>query len=426
MATAALPKHCAIDGLAEQLAAAGALGSGWNSTVLFMPEHSFLHCSALTFLCAWGRQQRRSGRDLLIRGDQAAIERLERLELHEHLGLAYRKDAGSGEMNPFVPLRLISNEQDVMPAAALTYDLVRKHFDNAASFLPALQWALSEILDNVLRHAEAVEPGAVYSEYFPREHRLDVAICDLGRGIRASLGETVYLYSDGHAITQAIRRGVTRSEDIGQGNGLAGVVEIVKRNHGSLHIWTGDAVYRVVRGEEKGFLQIPKIPGTGVAFSLDTHVPVDLRDTWIAGRGSEFLAAGALIGTGSSTPPAIARPEVFTRQDSAANVIDIAQECTSTAMRAPAERLRRRVLQEFSESTAPLILDFSSVENATSSFLDELLGRLARELGMDTFHQRFRITGMSDLVERMANVVIGQRVEGLSGPKSNSPEDGTK
>src|SRR5262249_54183851 len=164
-----------------------------------------------------------------------------------------------------------------------------------------------------------------------------------------------YLYSDGHAITQAIRRGVTRSEDIGQGNGLAGVVEIVKRNHGSLHIWTGDAVYRVVRGEEKGFLQIPKIPGTGVAFSLDTRVPVNLRDTWIAGQGSEFLAAGALIGTASSMPPASARPEVITRQDSAEKVINIAQECTSTAMRAPAERLRRRVLQELSESTVPLI-----------------------------------------------------------------------
>src|SRR4051794_9007334 len=105
-----------------------------------------------------------------------------------------------------VPLRLISDEHDTISAAAEIGRLVEQHFDNAASFLPALRWAVNEILDNVLRHADATEPGAVYCEYFPREHRLDVAICDVGRGIFASLGATAYLYSHGHAITQAVRR----------------------------------------------------------------------------------------------------------------------------------------------------------------------------------------------------------------------------
>lgn len=416
MGTAELPKTCSIDGLSKALSSVGFLNGQSASAVLFVPEHCAIHCSALTFLCSWGRQQRRQGRELLIRGGEAALRQLMRLGLHEHLGLAYKKETLSSLENPAVPLRLISNEQDMMPAAAEIERLVQQHFDNAGTFLPALQWAVNEILDNVLRHADAAEPGAVYSEYFPREHRLDVAICDLGRGIYASLGETTYLYSHGHAITQAVRRGVTRSTDIGQGNGLAGVLEIVSKNGGELQIWTGDALYRVIKGEVKGFTQMPIVPGTGVAFSLDTRVPVDLRDTWIAARGAAFLPAQSTGNANSqdSVTTAVSSESVGRR------IIDIAEECDSTVMRGPAQRLRERIMPELLESSAPLTLDFSAVEDATSSFLDELLGRLARELGSNAFHKRLFIVGMSELIERMANVVIHQRLEGLPFSDSES------
>jgi len=335
-----------------------------------------------------------------------------RLGLHEHLGLAYQKQARGPLDNAVVPLKLISNEQDMTPAAAEIYRLVHQHFDNAPSFLPALQWAVNEILDNVLRHAGASEPGAVYAEYFSKEHRLDVAICDLGRGIYATLGETTYLYSHGHAITQAVRRGVTRSSDIGQGNGLAGVLEIVKKNGGDLRIWTGDALYRVVGGTVKGFTRMPTVPGTGIAFSLDTRTPVDLRETWIAARGAAFLPtqtadAPALMHTATAVIPG-------SDASSCVNRINIARECASTVMRAAAQRLREHIAAELMRSPDSYILDFGEVKDATRSFLDELLGRLAHDMGSDAFHSRLVIVGMSELIERMANVVINQRLEGLS------------
>ena len=64
-------------------------------------------------------------------------------------------------------------------------------------------------------------------------------------GIYASPGETTYLHSHGHAITQTVGSGVTRSADIGQCNGLAGVLEIVRRNDGNLQIWTGNPLSRL-------------------------------------------------------------------------------------------------------------------------------------------------------------------------------------
>jgi hypothetical protein len=367
MAPTRLPQHCTIDALAKQLGQVGAFGGDWESQALFFPQKAHIHCSALTFLCAWGRQQHRAGRRLLFSGDKATQQNLARLGLQEHLGLAYEQRRRQLDVEHFVPLRLILNEQDVALPTQAIHNLVRHHFENATDFLPAVDWAVSEILDNVLRHADATEPGAVYAEYFPKEHRLDIAICDLGRGIYASLGEAMALWSHGHAVTTALQRGVTRSEDIGQGNGLAGVLEIVKKNHGGMLLWTGDAVYRIERGQEKGFVQIPEIPGTGISFSLDTRNPVDLTDTWIASASVNPLVNDNAARFENASP------------------INVGSECPHTGTRAPAQRLRVHILGRLGEQGEPVTLNFTGVTSASSSFLDELLGRLAYELGRDGF-----------------------------------------
>jgi hypothetical protein len=62
------------------------------------------------------------------------------------------------------------------------------------------------------------------------------------------------------------------------------------------------------------------------------------------------------------------------------------------------------------EIEGPTTVDFTGVHRASSSFLDELLGRLAHHLGEDEFNQQVNITGMDPTVRRMANVVIGQRL----------------
>lgn len=51
------------------------------------------------------------------------------------------------------------------------------------------------------------------------------------------------------------------------------------------------------------------------------------------------------------------------------------------------------------------------VESAASSFLDELLGRLAAHLGAIEFAARIMVRGMSPEIQNMANAVIHQRLE---------------
>ena len=88
----------------------------------------------------------------------------------------------------------------------------------------------------------------------------------------------------------------------------------------------------------------------------------------------------------------------------------VRDECVHTGSRQAAKSLRRKILAILPDMDTPLVLDFDGVENASSSFLDELLGRLADELGPETFAEEIRIVNAPELVVDMANVVIHQRV----------------
>jgi hypothetical protein len=126
-------------------------------------------------------------------------------------------------------------------------------------------------------------------------------------------------------------------------------------------------------------------------FPLDTRRPVDLSATWIAGGSWTFINAEA-------------------ERIAEAGGIDVAEACINTGSRPPAERLRRKLLALLPEMEKPLRLDFSGVRSASSSFLDELLGRLAHELGEGVFESRVQLEGMDPLVRKMANVVVAQRL----------------
>jgi hypothetical protein len=268
---------------------------------------------------------------------------------------------------------------------------VLHRFDNAREFLPALEWSVNEVVDNILLHSEAPVPGVVCAQHFPVRRRLEVAICDLGRGIKASLSESMTLYSHGHAITEALKRGVTRNPEVGMGNGLAGTREICRVNGGDFQLWTGDVTWRMSGGVDKGFVPMPEVRGTGVYLSLDTARPVPLAETFIGGAAYSYLEAEG---------------DRALREGG----LRVAAECLHTGSRGPATGLRRKVLSLLPDMEGPLILDFDGVPRASSSFLDELLGRLAATLGIEEFQARIHVVNASREIRDMANVVIQQRL----------------
>jgi len=52
-----------------------------------------------------------------------------------------------------------------------------------------MEWTVYEIIDNIRLHSDTPVLGVLTAQYYPRRHRLDIAIVDAGRGIMSSLSE---------------------------------------------------------------------------------------------------------------------------------------------------------------------------------------------------------------------------------------------
>ena len=411
MPLVSVPARAAIHQAVAAFQASNALHP--NGDKIFLAFADVPAIDVLAYLGAWGLMARSNGTTIKLRGEAKVLAVLQQLGFHQLL------DIPPSSTNPghqpakahtvgVLPLSPIATEDQQFQAVDAICAIALAAIDNASAFIPALEWLSNEILGNILTHAAAETPGVVCAQYRPKQQRFDIGICDMGRGLLGSLQPAFpEVRSYGLAIDKAIERGVTRDPAIGQGNGMAGSYEIVRLNGGTYQIWTGDVVYELNKGKRRpGFQAMPPVLGTGVMFSLDTNKPVDLASTWIAGK------LGVL--------------SVFLdNQTEAATEIglNVATECIHTGGRQPAKLLRRKIQGLLpAMDSEPLILDFSGVKSAASSFLDELLGRLAAEdpRGQRIFDGAVRIQGMNPTVQAMANVVVVQRLgQGKPHPELN-------
>lgn len=373
-----------------------------------LPKKCFLQSSAIAFLCAWGMNTKMAGKKLQFEGN---THYLARMDFFQHLGIEYEEPfRRHSEQGRFLPLRLVTNEIDVFHTTNAICDLVLHQFEGAQAFLPALEWAVNEIIDNIHTHAETTIPGVVCAQYYPQKDRLDIGIYDMGRGIKASLSESFTLHDHQEAISKALERGVTRNPKFGAGNGLAGSLAIAKQNQAEFHLWSGDKNFLLDRSQTESFTDIPFIWGTGILFRLNTRIPVDLRNTFIASQNDwNYIVA-----------------ESGRVQDEGG--IRVKDECRHFSSRAAARPLRVKILNLLPECENGLTLDFQDVDKPTSSFLDELIGLLAQKLGVEQFRQQINIIHTSDVVRNMLNVVIQDRfyptaIMNVSSPSSISQDD---
>lgn len=390
-----LPRTCTHNALLHSISDAGAMVAEGAHLVIDLSRQCFITSSALAFLCSWGLKQRGKGCRFTFAGDYNARKYLSRMDLFRHLDYAFdERFERHAEAGRFLPVMAVDSLESGQAAVNQICDLVLHLFDNAREFLPAMEWAINEVIDNIFLHSETPVPGAVCAQYFPQRNRLDIGICDMGRGIYASLSESQQLFSHGDAITKALERGVTRNREIGQGNGLAGALAISSVNQGSFQIWTGDACFELDDKGRQRFSPIPESTGTGILIRLDTRNPVRLEDTFIGLRESTYIF---------SESERVCEGEG----------LRVIEECLHTGAREPARALRRKIMALLPDLDDPLVLNFEGVRSASSSFLDELLGRLYAEIGPEAFKHKIRIVNADAQIMDMANVVTQQRVESV-------------
>lgn len=372
----------------------GIFDRNWKKLTLVLPDKCYVFMNTIAFLCSWGLLQKERGRTIEFSGSPDTMSYLSRMDLFKHLGFSYdEKFERMTEVGRFIPVRTINSDDDVMLTVNAICDLVLHQFENAREFIPAFEWAIYEVIDNIILHAETPVPGVVCAQYYPEKNRMDVAVCDMGRGIKTSLSESFKLKNHEDAILKALQRGVTRNSQKGQGNGLAGTFEISKLNTGSFRIWSGDASYKLSPRENEGDFEklATLLPGTGINLSLNTLKPVPMNKTFMGKNSWSYI-----------------EKESERVEDKG---LKITQECNHTGGRRPARYLRIKIENLLPDMDDPIRLDFEGVKSCASSFLDELFGRLIAAMGPDEFNRKVKLINATDEIMDMANVVIHQRLE---------------
>jgi hypothetical protein len=143
----------------------------------------------------------------------------------------------------------------------------------------SLDLCLGELTENVYFHADSPHGGFAAAQTFKNSNEIEVAIVDLGRGVRASLAanpdHAAEAVDDITAIKAAIRPLVTATPERNNGYGLAFTRFLMEMNSGRLIVWSGEGWLEM--GEKDAERQKDAMPGTVVAMRLHTDRPFDFQ-----------------------------------------------------------------------------------------------------------------------------------------------------
>ena len=265
----------------------------------------------------------------------------------------------------------------------------------------AFIWCLNEVMDNVLTHAsrEGGVPGYVMAHFDAATKRLKVCVFDLGMGVKASFVGSKYTPADDYdAIKMALMANVTSG--IGQGNGLWGLHELIRRAEGgSVSLASGAAAY----------LFSPK---DGVDGRMD-YQPV-------AGFAGTTLVDFRMTVSGEIAfdqvfpdvaPPVDLWQEAHEREDGSVRygVLEVAG---GSGNRPSAAALRNLVENAIDNENKVVTLDFDGVTFCSSAFIDELVGKLLVRYGFLAFTQKVHLVNVKGLSAQLVNHSIVERLKG--------------
>lgn len=267
--------------------------------------------------------------------------------------------------------------------------------------LGTIEWSINEVMDNVPEHAD-VEFGYVMVQVHKSSNRIALAIVDTGIGFRESFRKSRLHHpsTDADAITLALKKGVTSSDEKGRGNGLYGLYNLVtSAEKGRLRICSASGMVNVEKGKNTkpvNTLHSLKTHRNHTITTIDFQLPLD----------EDINITEALEGY---TPPlVIARIEQYEQDGN--YIFSLKKESNGFATRAEGERIRTKIENLSIELAGrKIILDFSDISMISSSFADEVVGKLMKEYGFNEFNKLFIISNVERNVESLLNYAITNR-----------------
>ena len=260
--------------------------------------------------------------------------------------------------------------------------------------IEGLEWCLNEIMDNVLQHS-SIANGYIMGQIHKSTKHIAFCIFDTGQGIFNSLRNSKHSpRSPIDAITLAVKEGVTRDSTIGQGNGMWGLHNIVKENSGVLVITSHSASYKARKDEIKTFQNLPVISNRVGSVTIDFQIDFD---------------------KGISLPKALGSRPINLRhealEDDKGNIsYRVSEKSSGTGTRQSGERMRNEIINIRRETERVIEIDFQGVSVISSSFADELIGKLIAEYGLFGFMQIFKLKNMNEIIQSITNRSVSQRM----------------
>lgn len=265
---------------------------------------------------------------------------------------------------------------------------------NKGNFI-ALEWALNELTDNVLAHSQSRNGGFVQCTVFKEKSIIEFVVCDSGLGIPETLRRAhSELSSDIAALDKAIREGITRNSETNRGNGLYGSFRIAQESDGEFEIHSGYAKlqYRPRYGLRVSKEQIP-FHGTAIICRINC--------------ATEALLEKALRFGGKPHVPAMS---YLDRQaEASAHRINLLEHSRNFVSRDAARFVRTKVENYIAMGAQQVIIDCRGVELVTSSYADELFGKLFGSMGPMEFMSRVQVVNTVAVVRSLIDRALRQR-----------------
>lgn len=263
----------------------------------------------------------------------------------------------------------------------------------------ALEWALNEITDNVLTHAQSPVGGLVQLTRIARTPRFEIVVADAGAGIAHTLRTgrpDLGLNTDATALAASVQEEVTSGA--GQGNGLFGSFELARRSGGNFMLHANHASFFLKAGAR---LAVNRLETIGFQGSMvECGIRYDQPD----------LLERALVFGGRNYRPSDLIDYIYEPEDGELSFL-VRDEVPSTGARLAATPFRTKIINLLRLAGAKrIILDFNGLSVISSSFADELVGKLFLEIGPVAFNGRIRLDGMTPIIAKLIDRAIAQRM----------------
>lgn len=270
---------------------------------------------------------------------------------------------------------------------------------NRAAFA-AVEWALNEISDNVLNHSGSAIGGLLQLAVFDSSRqKVEFTVSDAGVGVPVTLrAAKPEITNDVDGLLQAVKSGVTRNPQDFQGNGLYGTLEICRVGGGKFSLNSGNAV--LICGRDGVVARRDPIPFTGA--TIDAHIDFSEPN----------LLEKALAIDGKVHKP-VDYIELKYETDGLTHIPFNLEEHAFSYRSRPAGRPVRVKLSNVVEACPgqTVIIDFGGITVVSSSFADEVFGKLFIELGPMKFMQSVKLINVTPTVQALIDRAITQRMQ---------------